>query len=131
MSRKISRRSVLRGVGASLAIPWLESKAPAADSKLAEPPLRAVFMYMPNGVRPDYWTPAGDGENYEITPHLKPLESLKNDVLLLENLWNAKTVGRNGHWPKVPAWLSGGYVELVAVAHCSPMLRTLLSWTYI
>ncbi len=31
--------------------------------------------------------------------------------MLLENLWNAKTVGRNGHWPKVPAWLSGGYVE--------------------
>ena len=53
----------------------------------------------------------GDGEDYEITPHLKPLEGLKNDFLLLENLWNAKTVGRNGHWPKVPAWLSGGYVE--------------------
>src|SRR5436305_12473620 len=31
--------------------------------------------------------------------------------MLLEKLWNAKTVGRNGHWPKVPAWLSGGYVE--------------------
>ena len=44
-------------------------------------------------------------------PILKPLESLKNDFMLLENLWNAKTVGRNGHWPKVPAWLSGGYVE--------------------
>src|SRR3954453_7956441 len=46
-----------------------------------------------------------------MTPPLKPLESLKDDFLLLENLWNAKTVGRNGHWPKVPAWLSGGYVE--------------------
>ena len=55
--------------------------------------------------------PTGDGEDYEITPHLKPLESLKSDFMLLENLWNAKTVGRNGHWPKVPAWLSGGYVE--------------------
>jgi hypothetical protein len=70
-----------------------------------------MFFYLPNGVRPDFWTPAGDGEDYEITPHLKPLESLKNDFMLLENLWNAKTVGRNGHWPKVPAWLSGGYVE--------------------
>jgi hypothetical protein len=78
---------------------------------LSEPPLRMVFMYMPNGVRPDYWTPKGDGENYEITPHLQPLESLKSDFLLLENLRNAKTGGRNGHWPKVPAWLSGGYVE--------------------
>ena len=115
MSNRISRRTMLRGTGAAMALPWLESMASAATpdsaTTLAEPPLRSVFMYMPNGVRPDFWTPAGEGENYETTPHLKPLESLKNDFLLLENLWNAKTVGRNGHWPKVPAWLSGGYVE--------------------
>jgi hypothetical protein len=88
--------------------------APAAatnPSTLSEPPLRMMFFYMPNGVVPEHWTPAGDGEDYEITPHLKPLESLRGDFMLLENLWNAKTVGRNGHWPKVPAWLSGGYVE--------------------
>ena len=115
MSNRISRRTMLRGTGAAMALPWLESVASAATpdsaSTLAEPPLRSVFMYMPNGVRPDFWTPVGEGETYETTPHLKPLESLKNDFLLLENLWNAKTVGRNGHWPKVPAWLSGGYVE--------------------
>ncbi|MEO8128825.1 MAG: DUF1552 domain-containing protein [Bryobacteraceae bacterium] len=116
MTKRISRRTVLRGAGAALALPWMESMVSAAtpsgnQATLSEPPLRSIFMYMPNGVRPDFWTPAGDGESYEITPHLKPLESLKNDFLLLENLWNAKTVGRNGHWPKVPAWLSGGYVE--------------------
>jgi hypothetical protein len=98
-----------------MALPWLEKMASAAPagaaSTLSEPPLRSVFMYMPNGVVPEHWTPAGDSENYETTPILKPLESLKNDFMLLENLWNAKTVGRNGHWPKVPAWLSGGYVE--------------------
>jgi hypothetical protein len=117
-SRRISRRTMLRGAGTALALPWLESMssgAPAGtDNRLAEPPLRSIFMYMPNGVRPDYWTPKGDGEDYEITPHLKPLESLKSEILLLENLWNAKTVGRNGHWPKVPAFLSGGYVERTA-----------------
>lgn len=79
--------------------------------KLSEPPLRMAFMFMPNGVRPEHWTPAGDDENYEITPHLKPLANLKNDFLLLENLWNKNSVGRNGHWPKVPVWLSGGYVQ--------------------
>lgn len=114
-AKRISRRTILRGAGAALALPWLERMSGAATTNasdaLSEPPLRSVFMYMPNGVRPDYWTPAGDGEQYELTPHLKPLESLKNDFMLLENLWNAKTVGRNGHWPKVPAWLSGGYVE--------------------
>src|ERR1700678_2569257 len=113
MSRKISRRTVLQAAGATLALPWLEKTAAASTSaeSLAEPPLRSVFMYMPNGVVPEHWTPAGDGETYDTPPILKPLESLKGDFMLLENLWNAKTVGRNGHWPKVPAWLSGGYVE--------------------
>ena len=105
----------MRGAGAAMALPWLEtmaSAAPSADAtKLSEPPLRMAFMFMPNGVYPKHWTPAGDAEDYEITPHLKPLESLKPDFLLLENLWNKNTVGRNGHWPKVPAWLAGGYVE--------------------
>src|SRR5580698_4214728 len=112
-SSKISRRTILRGAGAALALPWLESMGSAtpAAAALSEPPLRSVFMYMPNGVVPEHWTPVGDGETYETPPILKPLESLKGDFMLLENLWNAKTVGRNGHWPKVPAWLSGGYVE--------------------
>jgi hypothetical protein len=105
-------------VGASLALPWLETMGRAADAagagNLTEPPLRMAFLFVPNGTRPDHWTPPGDGEDFEITPHLKPLEGLKSEILLLENLWNKNTVGRNGHWPKVPAWLSGGYVERTA-----------------
>ncbi|MFN7926143.1 MAG: DUF1552 domain-containing protein [Bryobacteraceae bacterium] len=114
MHKPISRRTMLRGAGATMALPWLETMqaAPAkGPERLTEPPLRVAFLFMPNGVRPDYWTPAGDGPDYAFTPHLKALEPLKNEFLLLENLWNAKTVGRNGHWPKVPAFLSGGYVQ--------------------
>lgn len=112
MFKPISRRTLLRGTGAALALPWMETMAKAADStSLIEPPLRTAFLFMPNGVRPDYWTPAGDGEDYEITPHLKPVAEFKSDFLLIENLWNKNAVGRNGHWPKVPAWLSGGYVQ--------------------
>jgi Protein of unknown function (DUF1552) len=115
MSKPLSRRTFLRGAGAVMSLPWLESISAAGPAtggqNLAEPPLRMAFLFMPNGVRPDYWTPPGDGEDYEFTPHLKPLESLKSEFLLLENLWHKNTVGRNGHWPKVPAWLSGGFVE--------------------
>lgn len=104
---------MLRGAGAALALPWLESMTPRslAAQKLDKPPVRSAFMFMPNGVVPSHWTPEGDGEDYEITPMLQPLAPHKKECLLLENLWNEKTVGRNGHWPKVPAWLSGGYVE--------------------
>lgn len=113
MFKPLSRRTLLRGASAAVGLPLLDIMAKAAPdpNRLSEPPLRMVFLFMPNGVRPDHWTPAGDGEQYEITPHLKPLEPLKNDFLLLENLWHKNTIGRNGHWPKVPAWLSGGYVE--------------------
>jgi len=85
--------------------------ATTAPGRLAAPPLRMAFLFMPNGVNPFKWTPPGDAEAYEITPHLKPVAHLKNDFLLLENLWNERTAGRNGHWPKVPAFLSGGYVQ--------------------
>ncbi len=114
MRRPVSRRTVLRGAGVSLALPWLEAFAPAAAAgraKLAEPPLRVAFLFMPCGVVPDRWTPEASGEEYAISPHLSALEPLKSEFLLLENLWNAQAVGRNGHWAKVPAWLSGGYVE--------------------
>jgi hypothetical protein len=115
MFKPISRRALLRGAGAAMSLPWLEAMSSAAPTggaqNLSEPPLRMAFIFMPNGVRPDYWTPPGDAESYEISPHLKPLESLQSEFILLENLWHKNTLGRNGHWPKVPAWLSGGYVE--------------------
>src|SRR3982074_1464283 len=113
MFKPISRGTLLRAAGVALSLPWLEVMGRAAG-KLTEPPLRMAFMFMPNGVRPDYWTPAGDDDDYQITPHLKPIAEFKDDFILLENLWNKNTVGRNGHWPKVPAWLSGGYVERTA-----------------
>jgi len=114
--KKFTRRMMLQGLGAAMALPWLESTASAAvgtdgSLRLDEPPLRMAFLFMPNGVRPDHWTPEGDAEEYAITPHLSALEPHKSEFLLLENLWHERTVGRNGHWPKVPAWLSGGYVE--------------------
>ncbi len=109
-----TRRNILRGLGVALATPWLESGVMGAATgveRLAAPPLRMACLFMPNGVWPESWTPAGDSEDFPITSHLKPLEGLQSEFMLLENLWNKNTVGRNGHWPKVPAWLSGGFVE--------------------
>ncbi|MEZ5393548.1 MAG: DUF1588 domain-containing protein [Bryobacterales bacterium] len=115
MPNRVTRRNVLRSAGIVLSLPWLESLADGApvgsDERLSEPPVRLACMFVPNGVRPDHWTPPGDGEDYELTPHLEPPRAHKSEFLLLENLWNENTVGRNGHWPKVPAWLSGGFVD--------------------
>ncbi|HEV7282441.1 MAG TPA: DUF1552 domain-containing protein [Pirellulaceae bacterium] len=109
---RLSRRTVLRGAGVALALPWLEAMASRArgSETLDRPPLRSAFLFMPNGVRPDHWTPPGDDEKFELTPILKSFGKVKDDFCLLENLWNEKSVGRNGHWPKIPAFLSGGFV---------------------
>src|SRR5260370_32835245 len=111
----IGRRKLLVGAGVGLSWPCSDSMSramPATDwLKLAKPPLRMAFLFMPNGVRPEHWTPPGDGEDYELTPHLQPLAAYKNDFLLLENLWHKNSLGRSGHWSKVPVWLSGGWGE--------------------
>ncbi|QDT17770.1 DUF1552 domain-containing protein [Alienimonas californiensis] len=117
MAAPLPRRTFLRGAGAALALPWLGAMNPAlggyrepTGGRLATPPLRSAFLFKPNGMRPDQWTPEGDGEQYELSPLLKPLAGVKGDFSVLENLWNEQAVGRNGHWPKIPAYLSGGYV---------------------
>jgi len=116
MNRHITRRNMLRGLGATLALPWMESLSAAGPVSAAQsldgPPVRTAFLFMPNGVVPNNWTPEGDAETgFEFTPMLKPVEHLRDEFMLIENLWHQETDGRNGHWPKVPAWLAGGYVE--------------------
>lgn len=118
MFSNVSRRSLLRGLGVSMSLPWLESlqnsSAYGDVPKLEKPPLRSAFLFFPNGVVPSHWTPKGEGRDWELTPMLKPLAGVKQDVLLLENLWNKQSVGRNGHWPKIPCYLTGGYVVRTA-----------------
>ncbi|MEW4566183.1 DUF1552 domain-containing protein [Bremerella sp. JC770] len=114
MPQPISRRTLLKGTGAALALPWLESMSHRSfgSETLSEPPKRVAFLFVPNGVRSDQWNPpkTEDG-SFELTPMLQPLKGVKEELTVLENLWHKNTVGRNGHWPKVPAWLSGGFVE--------------------
>ena len=57
----ISRRTILRGAGASLALPWLEAMMPTRASAAARAPVRMAVLYMANGVREDMWTPDRHG----------------------------------------------------------------------
>jgi hypothetical protein len=112
---------VLRGgAGVSMALPWMHAMADTkksqastdGDGKLDSPPVRAAFLFMPNGVNPKNWTPKkiADSDQYELTPMLRPLANVKDKVILLENLHHPNLNDKNGHWPKVPAFLSGGHV---------------------
>jgi hypothetical protein len=113
MFRPISRRTMLRGCGAALALPLMEAMVPKAkaDQRLAKPPLRTAYFFMPNGVHTQRWRPEGNDEKFELSPSLQPFKGIQDKIILLENLTNQRTAGRNGHWPKVPAWLHGGFVK--------------------
>ena len=100
---------MLKGMGACIALPMLEAMVPS--SVLASPkltaPRRAVFMFSPNGVCPGQWEPTGLGENYQLSPILKPLEPFKDDMLVLQQLMNYySTKGVEGHYTKTGNFLS-------------------------
>ncbi len=84
---RISRRTALKGLGVSVALPLLEAMLPG--SALAWPgrsPLRMAFLYVPNGVNMAEWTPRKEGKLEELTPTLKPLEPFREHLTVLSGL---------------------------------------------
>jgi hypothetical protein len=109
MTRRLSRRTLLRGTGAALALPWLDAMTPsalAAGKTRAKPPVRMAVLYMPNGVLGEMWTPDESGANYAISPTLKPLEDVRREVAILTNLWNQSAKGGDGHYVKTSGFLT-------------------------
>jgi Protein of unknown function (DUF1552) len=108
--RPISRRTVLRGMGVMMGLPWLEAMAPriafAGDAAAADP-VRMACLFFPNGVSTKRWTPEAQGKDYELSPILKPLASVKEDALVLTNLTNRATDTGDGHYVKDAAFLTG------------------------
>src|ERR1700675_2547356 len=102
----ISRRALLRGAGVTLGLPWLEAMACAASSKLPKSPVRMAVLYMPNGVNTDAWSPQGNGRDFTLSPTLAPLQDLKDQVVVMSNLWNAASKGGDGHYVKEAAILT-------------------------
>ena len=104
----ISRRTMLKGVGATLALPLLEAMRPLARAAGgAKPPVRMAVLYMANGVRPDAWTPLGRGKDFQLSPILSPLAKVKDDVLVLSELWNRASDTGDGHYVKTSGFLTG------------------------
>ncbi len=104
-STSISRRTMLKGLGAVLALPVLEAMLPAATVRF---PVRMAHLYMPNGVHSDMWTPCGvgAGDAFELSPTLAPLAGVKDDILVLSELWNAASGIGDGHYVKTSGYLT-------------------------
>src|SRR5215813_8120956 len=97
-SKSLTRRTVLRGIGASLALPFLEAMVPSARAA-AKPVRRLLTFYGPNGMAMEYWLPKGEGASFELSPILEPLVPFKNQMLVLSGLhasWNYIHAGASG-----------------------------------
>lgn len=105
----IDRRTVLKGFGATLALPFLESMMPSGVFAASAPksPIRTAFIFVPNGVNMEHWVPAGA----EYPSTLKPLESLKNYINVMSGLTQKNAFalgdGAGDHARSAAAWLTG------------------------
>jgi len=98
---------MLRGLGAAVALPWLEAMMPEISAATGDrPPLRMVFLYHPLGAETTAWKGvAGEGRDMRLTPTLQPLEAFKDKLTILDGL-NGRRHPASGHNRSACLWLS-------------------------
>ena len=107
----LDRRTFLRGAGTAVALPFLDAMVPALGAA-STPPKRLGFVYVPNGMWPPNFHPEGSGgTNYQITPVLRAVESLREHTVVVSGLSNmpvlANDQGGGVHTRNHSGWLSG------------------------
>ena len=125
-SGRISRRTVLRGLGTAMALPWLDVMAPLRSATalgaeaVASAPLRMAFLYVPNGVHMQAWTPKEQGADFNLPSTLEPLAPYKNDLCVLTGLTQQKAFangdGGGDHARALASFLTGRQARKTAGA---------------
>ncbi|HEV2495954.1 MAG TPA: DUF1552 domain-containing protein [Terriglobia bacterium] len=112
--KSLPRRTFLRGLSTTLALPLLDAMVPAlsaAKDTAANPPVRLGFVYVPNGIIMERWTPMGEGAGFKFAPTMQPLEPLRDHMLVLSGLaqanGNALGDGPGDHARAGATWLTG------------------------
>src|SRR5436190_10148368 len=118
-AKSLSRRTVLRGIGATIALPFLDAMVPSARAA-GKPVNRFMAFYVPNGMAMDYWLPKTEGANFELTPILEPMAPFRNRMLVLSGLrasWNYIHAGASGSF--LTGTPRGGKTEIEIIADVS------------
>src|SRR5947199_3866563 len=122
-TKPLPRRTVLRGLGATLALPMLDAMVPAFSLRAraaAAPVHRFQTFYVPNGMAMEYWRPKGEGAAFELSPILEPLAPFRNQMLVLSGIkanWNYIHAGASGSF--LTGTTRGGRNEIEIVADVS------------
>ena len=109
--KSLPRRTFLRGLGATVALPMLDSMIPALTAQALKPTPRLGWVYVSHGVIFDQWKPTKLGGGFELTPNLKPLEKMQGQFNILTGLSHleadTKGDGSGDHTRASAAWLTG------------------------
>src|ERR1019366_4857338 len=122
-AKSLPRRTVLRGLGTTVALPFLDAMfAPLSlrGQAAAKPVNRFQAFYVPNGMAMEYWSPKGEGSAFELSPILEPLAPYRNQMLVLSGLkasWNYIHAGASGSF--LTGTTHGGRNEVEIVADVS------------
>jgi hypothetical protein len=108
--KSLPRRTMLKGMGATLALPLLDSMFPAL-SAATKPVPRLGWIYTGNGVIQNAFIPATTGAGFDLPPSLEPLEKVRNYVNVISNLQHKQADtqgdGTGDHPRAAAAWLTG------------------------
>jgi hypothetical protein len=115
---RISRRTVLRGAGVAMGLPWMESLAAFADSATPAPsPKRFAVMFMGTGINEDHWSAEGSGADMKLSKTLAPLEPLKQKINVIDGLFVKALTNQGIHPAQTGSLLSGAHISKGAIIH--------------
>ena len=119
----LPRRTFLRGLGVTIALPFLESMIPAATAwsqSVGRPRTRLGCIYFPHGAIMNKWTPAAEGTGFEMPEILQPLKPFQNQINVISDLRHALAYGSGAtanHNRSAASFLSGAFAKVGAQAH--------------
>src|SRR6266545_4947024 len=109
---RITRRTMLRGLGVSMALPWLESlpvwgDEPRGKARASEAPVRLAVLFAGNGFHSKEWWARGEGKGMELGKVLAPLADFREKMLFIRGLYNEEALKGNIHSSQTGNLLSG------------------------
>jgi hypothetical protein len=123
LTKAMPRRTVLRGLGTTMALPFLEAMLPPFSLRaktVAKPVHRFQTFYVPNGMAMEYWSPKGEGKDFALTPILEPLAPFRDQMLVVSGVkanWNYIHAGASGSF--LTGTTHGGRNEVEIIADVS------------
>lgn len=102
----LNRKTILKGMGATLPLPWLETMSWGAE-KQEQQSQKVVYLFNPNGAHPSSWTCQEKDKKLVLTNGLAPLQNYSEKITVFSNLYNRAGGGGDAHKVKVASWLSG------------------------